>query len=166
MTNRPHIPEDLRRRVLLEAGHGCAIPTCRYIQTEIHHIIPWRKTRTHEYDHLIALCPNCHARADNGEIDRKSLYAYKYNLRFLHDKYSPFEIDFMFELFRNGETGVQLPNFMHLLVKRLTDSKFCLRSASMYGTTVSGMVISPETYVITEIGKEFIRAVQSSEHRF
>jgi 5-methylcytosine-specific restriction endonuclease McrA len=70
---RPPVPADIRRRVLVEAGHRCAIPTCRYIEVDIHHIIPWATCQAHEYDNLIALCPNCHRRADRGEIDRKSL---------------------------------------------------------------------------------------------
>jgi predicted restriction endonuclease len=97
---RPPIPADIRRRVLVEAGHRCAIPTCRYIEVDIHHIIPWAQRQAHEYDNLIALCPNCHRRADRGEIDRKSLRRYKINLRFIHDKYSQLEIDILFELGR------------------------------------------------------------------
>ena len=40
--NRPPIPADIKRKVLVEAGHRCAIPTCRYIEVEIHHIAPCR----------------------------------------------------------------------------------------------------------------------------
>ena len=38
---RNAIPAELKRRVLIEAGHRCAIHTCRHIDVEIHHIIPW-----------------------------------------------------------------------------------------------------------------------------
>ena len=62
---RPPIPAELRRRVFVEAGHRCAIPTCRHIDIVIHHIIPWAKVNEHVYENLIALCPNCHSRADN-----------------------------------------------------------------------------------------------------
>src|ERR1700733_7467071 len=93
------IPAEVRRRVLVEAGHRCAIPTCRYIEVDIHHIIPWAKCEAHEYDNLIALCPNCHRRADAGEIDRRSLRLYKFNLRFVHDKYSQLEMDLLFDLY-------------------------------------------------------------------
>ena len=71
MATRNNIPNELKRRVLIEAGHRCAISTCRNIQTEIHHIIPWSKCQKHEYENLIALCPNCHVRADKKEIDKK-----------------------------------------------------------------------------------------------
>jgi len=36
-------------------------------------IIPWSECHAHEYENLIALCPNCHRRTDNGETDRKHL---------------------------------------------------------------------------------------------
>lgn len=74
---RPAIPMEVQRAVLIEAGHQCAIPSCRHPRVEIHHIIPWAKSKKHEYQNLIALCPNCHTRVHDGEIDRKSLIKYK-----------------------------------------------------------------------------------------
>ena len=65
MSDRSPIPADLRRRVLVEAGHRCAIPTCRYIDVDVHHIIPLAKIRkNYQVDptkDLIPLCANCHA---------------------------------------------------------------------------------------------------------
>jgi len=77
MSERPPIQADLRRRILVEAGHRCAIHTCRHPDADVHHIIPWEQCRQHSYDNLIALCPNCHRRAGTGEIDRKALRLYK-----------------------------------------------------------------------------------------
>jgi HNH endonuclease len=123
--DRPQIPADIRRRVLVEAGHRCAIPTCRYIEIDIHHIVPWANCHTHEYDNLIALCPNCHRRADRREIDRKALLLYKINLRFVHDKYSQLEMDILFELssMQDGE-GMPWLAYQLIFLKRLFDSKF------------------------------------------
>jgi hypothetical protein len=103
-------PPEVRRRVLVEAGHRCAIPTCRYIDVDVHHIVPWATCRQHKYENLIALCPNCHRRADLEEIDRKSLRLYKSNLRFAHDKYSQLERDILFELGRRIEPALALLN--------------------------------------------------------
>jgi len=75
--DRPAIPSELRRAVLVEAGHRCAIPRCGHTDIDVHHIVPWETCRKHEYDNLIALCPICHRRAHKGEIDRKSLREYK-----------------------------------------------------------------------------------------
>lgn len=80
MLNRPAIPAEIRRAVLVEAGHRCAIPTCRYPNVDLHHIVPWEKCESHDFDNLIALCSNCHRRADSGEIDRKALRIYKAQL--------------------------------------------------------------------------------------
>ncbi len=77
---RTAIPAEIRRDVLVEAGHRCAIPTCRYPNVDVHHIVPWETCKRHDFDNLIALCPNCHRRADAGEIDRKSLRLYKARL--------------------------------------------------------------------------------------
>ncbi|MBO0515763.1 HNH endonuclease signature motif containing protein [Streptomyces beijiangensis] len=75
--NRPAIPRQLARDLLVEAGHRCAIPTCRATTLELAHITPWAKTRAHDFDNMIALCPNCHTRFDKGEIDRLSMLQYK-----------------------------------------------------------------------------------------
>lgn len=73
---RPAIPEEIKRAVLVEAGHRCAIPRCGQTEIDIHHIVPWETCKKHNYSNLIALCPVCHRRAHKGEIDRKSLLMY------------------------------------------------------------------------------------------
>lgn len=95
---RPPIPAKLKRRILIEAGHRCAIPTCRHPTTDIAHIIPWSEVKEHKYENLIALCPNCHRRADREEIDRKSLRIYKRILQRLTDRYDRFELLVLNEL--------------------------------------------------------------------
>lgn len=78
--SRPAIPAEIRRAVLVEAGHRCAIPRCNQTELDIHHIEPWETCKKHEYANLIALCPVCHRRVHNGDIDRKSLHIYKESL--------------------------------------------------------------------------------------
>jgi Protein of unknown function (DUF3298)/HNH endonuclease len=80
MATRPSIPAELKRQVLVEAGHRCAIQTCKNPDVDIHHIVPWETCQQHEFANLIALCPNCHRRAHLSEIDRQSLLTYKRNL--------------------------------------------------------------------------------------
>lgn len=75
----------------MEAGHRCAIPTCRQITLEVVHITPWAKVKEHTFDNLIALCPNCHTRVHKGEIDRKALKQYKANLSILNGRYGDLE---------------------------------------------------------------------------
>jgi hypothetical protein len=88
---RPDIPIPLQRDVLVEAGHRCAIPTCRSHPVEIAHIVPWAKVRRHEMVNLIALCPTCHTRYDRGEIDRKAMQRYKQKLSVINGLYSSLE---------------------------------------------------------------------------
>src|SRR5689334_3549128 len=123
--NRPPIPAHIKRQVLVEAGHRCAIPTCRHIVIEIHHIIPWEQCRAHDYNNLIALCPNCHERADRGDIDRKSLRMYKANLRYVHDRFSQFEVDFLFEIAKTGHG--KWPEALDILIQRLLDAELLVR---------------------------------------
>lgn len=88
---RPDIPTALKRAVLVEAGHRCAITTCRQVPVDLAHITPWVKVKEHTFDNLIALCPTCHARYDRGEIDRKSMVQYKLNLEVLNGRYTDVE---------------------------------------------------------------------------
>jgi HNH endonuclease len=154
---RPPIPTELRRRVLVEAGHRYSIPTCRYIEVDVHHIISWAQCQAHEYDNLIALCPNCHRRADRGVIDRKSLRLYKINLRFAHDKYSQLELDTLFELGRMP-TGQGMPwlSFMLILLKRVLDSGFISVHEISSGMTIGNIKTTPDIIAITPRGREFI----------
>lgn len=90
MASRPPIPAELKRQVLLEAGHRCAIPSCKQPVTDIHHIIPWKDCSEHNFDNLIAICPNCHRLAHEGKIDKKSLRFYKTQLHtFQQSKLDP-----------------------------------------------------------------------------
>jgi hypothetical protein len=74
---RPAVPRELRRQLLVEAGHRCAIHTCRNWPLEIAHIVPWAEVRSHDFDNMIALCPTCHTRFDRGEISRLEMLEYK-----------------------------------------------------------------------------------------
>ncbi|MGV0813711.1 HNH endonuclease signature motif containing protein [Mycolicibacterium boenickei] len=90
-SNRPAVPAAIKRAVLIEAGHRCAIPTCRQTPVEIAHIEPWSTVQAHAVENLIALCPTCHTRYDNGDIDRISMRQYKANLAILNNRYTETE---------------------------------------------------------------------------
>jgi hypothetical protein len=91
MARRPPIPTERERQILLEAGHRCAIHTCRRVPVEIAHIVPWSRCRAHEFPKLIALCPTCHTRYDNGQIDRKAMSVYKRAAWWRNSRYSDLE---------------------------------------------------------------------------
>ena len=140
LEKRPPIPSSLKRRVLVEAGHRCAIPTCRALETEIAHINPYRIVKKHDYENLIALCPTCHTRADKGEIDRESLRMYKRILQRLTDRYSKFELDVLDEL-RQGHPVVILGS-MILLIKTILDE----------GLVELPIGVSPTTMICCQAG--------------
>jgi hypothetical protein len=76
---RPHIPADIRRLILVEAGHGCALKVCgETTYVELHHIDENRENN--DPANLIALCDMHHKMAHEGKIDRKSLRLYKERL--------------------------------------------------------------------------------------
>ena len=162
---RPDIPAELRRRVLVEAGNRCAIPTCRYLDVDIHHIEPWKECREHSYENLIALCPNCHRRVEKGEIDRKSQRMYKANLRIAHDKFSQFEIDTLFALSETPEgKGIPWPAYLNLLLKRLFDAEY-VRLHEVGGTQMmlGKIKLTPDMLAITDGGRKFVESLGLSE---
>lgn len=164
MGTRPKIPADLRRKILVEAGHRCAIPTCRSLIVDVHHIIPWEKCKIHAYNNLIALCPNCHRRADEESIDRKSLKMYKNNLRFLYDKFTIFEIDVLFYLEKGPEnTSIQFPSYLILLLKRIIDEGYIKWIQTPPGVMAGGMKINPDYLQITEKGRGFVKNIKSED---
>lgn len=158
MGKRVTIPTNLRRKILVEAGHRCAIQTCRsLIEVDVHHIIPLKEGGKDEYENLIALCPNCHRMADRNKIDKESLRMYKNNLRFLYDKFTLFEIDILFELEKAPKDAmIQWPSYLILLVKRIIESGYVEWIKTPVGVTVGGMKSNPDYLKITPNGKEFV----------
>jgi hypothetical protein len=155
LTERAAIPQDLKRRILVEAGHRCAIPTCRMSNPEIAHIIPYCEDQEYKYENLIALCPNCHARADRGEIDRKSLRMYKRIIQRLTDRYERFELTVLDEL-RQGHPVILAGN-MTLLIKNLLDEEL-VKLDTIVGRMnfIMGNITANVQVVLTQKGKDFI----------
>ncbi len=119
MNNRPSIPIKIKRRILIEAGYRCAIPTCRWPITENAHIISWVESKDHSYENLISLCPNCHTLYDSGKIERAAIIAYKKKLMFLNEVYSRFELDVLDHL--KTHKRALIPG--ELLIKRLLEEE-------------------------------------------
>jgi hypothetical protein len=122
MDARPKIPAEIKRRILMESGYRCAVPTCRFPITEHAHIESWSKTKNYNYENMIALCPNCHTLYDSKKIDKKALIAYKRKLLFLNDVYSRFEIDVLD--FLKSHKRALIPG--ELLIKRLLEEGLVL----------------------------------------
>lgn len=76
MPNRPAIPDAVRKEVLFESRHHCAV-CCESLALEFAHIIPWCKTHDHSPSNLIALCSICHTRADKERWGEDQLHRYK-----------------------------------------------------------------------------------------
>ncbi|MCF7961687.1 MAG: HNH endonuclease [Pirellula sp.] len=74
--DRPAIPAEIERAILIEAGHRCAVcgDSC---PLERAHIIPWNKSREHRFEDLICLCAGCHSRADGEKWGERTLRLYK-----------------------------------------------------------------------------------------
>jgi hypothetical protein len=165
---RDAIPAELRRQVLVEAGHRCAIPTCRHTANiDIHHIIPWESCKTHDFDNLIALCPNCHRMAHDGAngMDKKALRIHKANLSLLNSRYSEYERRILLMFVRNKSTNsIWLPisldsgiNLMYLfedglIVEKNKDVHMHSDSGPGKPSTIVGNIL----YELTEKGRDFI----------
>src|SRR2546426_207678 len=76
MTTRPAIPIEIQREVLFQARHRCAV-CCEATPLEQAHICAWSESRDHSEANLIALCANCHERADHEKWGEGYLRRYK-----------------------------------------------------------------------------------------
>lgn len=156
---RPDIPENIRREVLVEAGHRCAIPTCRHSTTEIAHIVPWSKVKEHIFGNLIALCPNCHTRYDKGEIDRKSMLQYKANLTLLNSRYGDLERRVLRQFAAFPDTSELLLNkALDILLMYLLDDG--LIEFDAFESALKGEYA---VYRITAEGREFVQRWLNAE---
>lgn len=77
-TPRPAIPIETQREVLFQARDHCSV-CCIPLPLEFAHIIPWCATQDHRIENLIALCANCHTRADHEKWGESYLRRYKQN---------------------------------------------------------------------------------------
>ena len=109
---RKHVPNDVRLKVLAEAGFRCAIPTCRTILVhDLHHIIEVRKGGGNTSDNLLCLCPTCHALYHRGHIPPEAIGIWKMILVSLNRAYDKEAIDYLLTLHtieKNGDDDFRL----------------------------------------------------------
>lgn len=71
MSNRKSIPEDVGRKIYIEAGYRCAVPKCQHeIGLDIHHIDGNRNNN--DPKNLLLLCAVHHRLATSGKMDQKT----------------------------------------------------------------------------------------------
>jgi hypothetical protein len=152
---RPSLPSELKRQVLVESGHRCAIPTCRNTPVEIAHIISWESCKEHEFNNLIALCPTCHTRFGSGTIDRKSMFMYKHNLGVINSRYCDFEQRVLQGFAKDQKTDcVLLPGGLDIMLSYVIQDGLVKEYKSSL-VLICG-IPSHKEYAITAKGRTFI----------
>lgn len=131
---------------------------------EVAHIEPFKKVREHRFENLIALCPNCHTRYDNGQIDRKSMLQYKTNLTVLNSRYNELERRLL-EMFAanpdNEAIGINSNmtfEFMYLLRDEIIENAGVYHGTALFiessQTFLSG--VGTHKYKLTTKGRKFL----------
>lgn len=152
----------------MEAGHRCAIPTCRNHPVQIDHIDDWSRVAEHRFDNLLALCGVCHDRKGNGpgQIDRKSLIGYKGNLGTVTRLYSDMERRILEDFAQRRHDGkpfgeIELPYLMDFMVAHLRRDGLLHIVRQSVGIVFAGE--SPTGYALTEAGEAFVDAMLAAE---
>lgn len=154
MNKRPAVPMEIQRKVKLEAGHRCAIPTCKQTPVELAHIIAYHKVQEHTFENLIALCPTCHTRYDNGDIDKKSMEQYKANLSIINARYNDFEKRVLETINNQENKDIQIPGGLEMMVSYLLKDKL-LKITAQSGIIMNG-IPSYYVYSLTDKGQKFL----------
>ncbi|MGW5259669.1 HNH endonuclease signature motif containing protein [Microbispora sp. NPDC004025] len=168
---RPRIPADIERAVFMEAGHRCAIPTCKQTEgLQIEHIDDYAKVKKHEFDNLILLCANCHARKQNGtgprKLDRKALRQYKANLGLLNSRYGDVERRVLvYFAMHPEERHIELPPSSRVLVMFLLREGYLeeipwyppLRNGHYWGESLIVETQTNDVYALTDEGVAFVQ---------
>jgi hypothetical protein len=98
-SKRKALPQDVRRRILHEAGYMCGNPVCRTIVTlDIHHLVPVSDSGNNEPENLLVLCPNCHALHHRGGVPVESLRTWKMLLLALNEAFDRHSVDLLLAL--------------------------------------------------------------------
>ena len=156
MESRPAIPMAIKRKILMEAGHRCAIPTCKQTPVELAHIVPWSTVKEHTFENLIALCPTCHTRFDRGDIDKKSIEQYKLNLNIINNKYGDFErrvLEFFAE--NTQENQLWLPGGLDIMLMYLLKDNLIIDTGETSKIIMAGMP-SQKLYELTTDGRLYV----------
>ncbi|MEV6695063.1 HNH endonuclease signature motif containing protein [Micromonospora sp. NPDC051196] len=163
---RPAVPAQLRRDLLVEAGHRCAIPTCRQpTPLQLEHIEDWAKVQRHDFANMIVLCANCHARKTAGQIDRKSLHQYKANLAVLNNRYGEVERRVL-ELFAtSGQLNgyIQFPGTFDILLMYLLRDGLLTRLADNGPQLEIMGVPQAVKFALTDAGRSFVEKWRNAE---
>jgi len=136
--DRPSIPVEIRREVLFEARHHCAV-CCNPLPLEQAHVIPWNESHEHSVANLIALCPNCHTRADGEKWGVETLRKYKDNPCILARKSNEPE-----------GTDAHLVQLVEMLVQKKVE-EMMLRSSEL-GSAVAAYTTAPGEVKVISIG--------------
>jgi hypothetical protein len=139
-----------KRMALAEAGHRCAIPTCRHPTTEIAHIVPESQAHDDSFKNLIALCPKCRGK----EIDAQKMSTYKHNLEILNSRYSDFERRVFDQIAETGQRSfVVEPGLEITLLRAVNDG--LLKRVELAAVGQRGQP-TQYTYEVTDEGLAFI----------
>ena len=138
----------------MEAGHRCAIPTCRTVPVEFAHIEPYSEVRGHSFENLIALCPTCHSRYDRGDIDRPSMKGYKANLGLVSGRYGEMERRILDQLATSRALRFRLPGGWDIPLMYLLRDGLIVKVAGP-GIFMNGLPAT-EDYMVTSAGQQFI----------
>jgi hypothetical protein len=157
--DRPAIPAPLRREVIVEAGDRCAIPTCRQVPIEVHHIDG--DPTNNVFENLIALCSNCHARVTKGDIPAAHARMYKANLSLISTRYGDLERRVLNDFVDDPEAGIAtLPRELSILMSYLVHDGIVERRYPP--DAVSGLQENwpMRHYWLTEAGLAFVQRLR------
>jgi hypothetical protein len=140
-----------KRMALVEAGHRCAIPTCRHPTNETAHILHESENDDDSFANLIALCEKCQKK----EIDAQAIRGYKRNLAILNSRYSEFERRVFDQIAETDQRSfIVEPGFDILLLHAVNDG--LLKRVELARVGAQRGEPTHYTYEVTDEGLDFI----------
>jgi len=76
-----HPPVRVRRTLLVEANHKCAICGDSTPRFQLHHMVEFAELKHYDPEHMLAICGSCHDKIGTGLIDYQMQVMYKKRLR-------------------------------------------------------------------------------------
>lgn len=105
-TDSRHIPAKIKKHVLARSKGRCEFPNCTKPYEILHHTDRFALKKTHDPDHIIALCKPHERIVHQGLIEDESVPAKSWKILKTPDEYHPkFQIDQLVQKFRNFAAG-------------------------------------------------------------
>ncbi|WP_033259240.1 MULTISPECIES: HNH endonuclease signature motif containing protein [Kitasatospora] len=162
MSDRPELPESLKRDLALEVGFTCPFQGCQFPVQDRCHIIDHAKGGPDVFGNLLSACSAHHRMHTLGQITSQDLRVIKARLAWESDRYTGTETTFLSLFAQNHGTYFAHPAATRTCLRNLVADGYIERVESGPDAARESAQ-GRDLWHLTEVGRHFARAWAESK---